>query len=545
MEAETTTTTTTPTVRMELNPSIDSSEEQEDEFHGRAFLTPHKEYVVPLFPLHGVVLFPGETLPLKTFDPVYMDMIQKVLQHHEEENVPSSSPSSASFDRLPFRTFGVITFLRHSSASCHKRRRRAERDETIPEGAEEVTHRLASVGTTAVIQSICIKQPQEERHDEEDAENVNVVTVGTQRFQLFRGWMERNGMMRGKIRVLPETEAVGCCPSGAVSRLRQEGREKRRDTPMKITTVVNLSSLPLWVYHLYDADELARRAEKVAQAIVDWKSGAPHEPHAISFWLARNLPVDDSTRLKLLSCDNVCDRLRLEIHIMEKFRVIGCNQCGSVISNKADIMTLSQQSGPIGAFVNPGCPPFISSFSFPSTFSLFCFLLCCVFHYACFFFLTTINNPETGGVVHELVALRRARGLDVDETNEPILEGSWFPDYKWSPVHCEECGQHMGWLFTLATAENNHLSNTPEEPLSALQQHLPKEFWGIKRGALTHRVDPVQHEWEQGAEQRELEAVASVAAEEFLHWFESMQEEAGSGEAEASRPTGTGTGNAC
>ncbi|KAL6046508.1 hypothetical protein QOT17_022172 [Balamuthia mandrillaris] len=432
-----------------------------------------------------------------------MDMIQKVLQHHEEENVPSSSPSSASFDRLPFRTFGVITFLRHSSASCHKRRRRAERDETIPEGAEEVTHRLASVGTTAVIQSICIKQPQEERHDEEDAENVNVVTVGTQRFQLFRGWMERNGMMRGKIRVLPETEAVGCCPSGAVSRLRQEGREKRRDTPMKITTVVNLSSLPLWVYHLYDADELARRAEKVAQAIVDWKSGAPHEPHAISFWLARNLPVDDSTRLKLLSCDNVCDRLRLEIHIMEKFRVIGCNQCGSVISNKADIMTLSQQSGPIGAFVNPG------------------------------------------GVVHELVALRRARGLDVDETNEPILEGSWFPDYKWSPVHCEECGQHMGWLFTLATAENNHLSNTPEEPLSALQQHLPKEFWGIKRGALTHRVDPVQHEWEQGAEQRELEAVASVAAEEFLHWFESMQEEAGSGEAEASRPTGTGTGNAC
>lgn len=46
------------------------------------------------------------------------------------------------------------------------------------------------------------------------------------------------------------------------------------------------------------------------------------DPVELSFWVCKNLPLDDSQRLNLLSIDNAVQRLRCALSVMEKVGAI-------------------------------------------------------------------------------------------------------------------------------------------------------------------------------------------------------------------------------
>lgn len=72
---------------------------------------------------------------------------------------------------------------------------------------------------------------------------------------------------------------------------------------------------------------------------------------------------------------------------------------------------------------------------------------------------------NTHGYVHDMVTLRRVRGVTLE--GRPETENSWFPGYAWTIAYCRSCSQHLGWRFT------------------ATRQSLsPREFWGLRRSTI-------------------------------------------------------------
>ena len=51
----------------------------------------------------------------------------------------------------------------------------------------------------------------------------------------------------------------------------------------------------------------------------------PKDPKLLSYWVATNLPLDDSHRLKILEINCAVQRLRFELSLIEKVRVANAN----------------------------------------------------------------------------------------------------------------------------------------------------------------------------------------------------------------------------
>lgn len=77
--------------------------------------------------------------------------------------------------------------------------------------------------------------------------------------------------------------------------------------------VISAGWHPLWVYNLYNASDLAQRAKRMFDALIIQEStstsssssspsvaSAAKDPVSYSFWLAANLPLDDTVRQELL-----------------------------------------------------------------------------------------------------------------------------------------------------------------------------------------------------------------------------------------------------
>ncbi|KAH9301317.1 hypothetical protein KI387_012900 [Taxus chinensis] len=181
---------------------------------------------------------------------------------------------------------------------------------------------------------------------------------------------------------------------------------------------------PHWVYRMYDAYSLARRAADMWRQMVELPSmdDLVKKPDVLSFYIASKIPVPDSTRQELLEIDGVAYRLQKEIQILECIDRVRCKICSTVISRRRNMLVMSTD-GPIGAYVN------------------------------------------AHGFVHEILTLYNTRGLALKGHAETEL--SWFPGYAWTIAHCSVCDSHMGWLFT------------------AVKEGLePKSFWGVRRSQL-------------------------------------------------------------
>lgn len=184
------------------------------------------------------------------------------------------------------------------------------------------------------------------------------------------------------------------------------------------------SAWPHWVYRMYDAYNLARRAADMWRQMVDLTimDDLVNKPELLSFYIASKIPAPDSTRQELLEIDGVAYRLQREIQLLESIDRIRCKNCSTVIARRSDMLVMSTD-GPISAYVNPH------------------------------------------GFVHEILTLYKTKGLALRGHAE--TEHSWFPGYAWTMSYCSVCDSHMGWLFT-----------------AVKQRLLPKSFWGVRRSQL-------------------------------------------------------------
>ncbi|XP_024384992.1 uncharacterized protein [Physcomitrium patens] len=181
---------------------------------------------------------------------------------------------------------------------------------------------------------------------------------------------------------------------------------------------------PHWVYRQFDAYDLARRAADMLRQMADLPrmEAMVHTPSQLSYYIASNMPLQDSTRQELLEVDGTVYRLRREIELLESMDQLRCKCCMALITRRSDMLVMSAD-GPISAYVN------------------------------------------AHGYVHETLTLARARGLVLN--GQPNTANSWFPGYAWVLAECAECTEHMGWRFTAVNKESR-----------------PKAFWGIRRSQL-------------------------------------------------------------
>nr|XP_024396736.1 protein cereblon-like isoform X4 [Physcomitrium patens] len=181
---------------------------------------------------------------------------------------------------------------------------------------------------------------------------------------------------------------------------------------------------PHWVYRQFDAYDLARRAADMLRQMAELPrmETMVHTPSQLSYYIASNMPLQDSTRQELLEVDGTVYRLRREIELLESMDQLRCKCCMAPIARRSDMLVMSAD-GPISAYVN------------------------------------------AHGFVHETLTLARARGLMLN--GQPNTANSWFPGYAWVLAECAECTEHMGWRFTAVDKESR-----------------PKAFWGIRRSQL-------------------------------------------------------------
>ncbi|KAL6070886.1 Upstream activation factor subunit spp27 [Balamuthia mandrillaris] len=359
---------------------------------------------IPIYPLHSVVVFPGEKLPLRLFAAPYQQVIDQLLSQNNNNNEA--------------RMFGVVN---HVSGST-----------TAPKVKVQNTGRtkvyVATVGTTTEIRSV-------RRLDH----CYVALTKGKERFRILQAWLEDSGLFKAKVLMLPDEEPTSFPAAAHMPSHRSSSpsanRRKREKGP-------SVTWWPRWVYRMYDTQALATEAsqwfwktiqaqppsspssfphqnmELFHQSNADNinhnnRFSSTHEATMFSYWLAGNLALDNTTRQQLLEVNCTADRLRRELRIMKKYALLYCRRCGSVVAKKEDIFCMSNE-GPVGSYVN------------------------------------------AGGWVHQTLTLRRAQGLGLD--GEPSTQDSWFPGYAWTIAYCEVCNSHMGWKFTAVSSEHSPAS---------------------------------------------------------------------------------------
>ena len=108
-----------------------------------------------------------------------------------------------------------------------------------------------------------------------------------------------------------------------------------------------MTSWPSWVYKQYEVQDVIHEIKKELRC---WDSSnkmnlTPQDPVQFSFWVAGNLPVDDSLRLYLLSIKCANQRLRAELAILKKCTKLQCRKCGTDITSTSELFSMSK-TGP-------------------------------------------------------------------------------------------------------------------------------------------------------------------------------------------------------
>ncbi|KXJ24585.1 protein cereblon [Exaiptasia diaphana] len=362
--------------------------EEMDEFSGRTVIEPGQVIELPLMPLPTVVLVPGQTIPLHLFQSQFVTMMQNVIDKD--------------------RTFGLVQ-------------------------GRSMSELQGKVGTTVEIFS---------RKEEVEAgiTTLTIKAMGRQRFKILSLRTQVDGILQATVNILPEIllsphpekalascfDKFGCqatC-SGSLERYRQTSGKSRLGSSRKKKINASLSSWPAWVYKLYDPfrlmDEIKLELQRWSQTIR--LENVPADPIDFSYWVAANLPLDDTLKIELLNIDCTTQRLRKELDIMHKCSVLCCRDCNSTIAYKTDLFCMSLD-GPLAAYVNPH------------------------------------------GWVHETLTFYKATGVRL--RGRPTAENSWFPGYAWTIAECQQCVNHLGWRFT-----------------SVKKGLTPSKFWGLTRASL-------------------------------------------------------------
>lgn len=394
-----------------------------EELTGRVVLDDNSYITLPLLSLPGLVLVPGQTLPLQLHHPSLIGMMEKIIEKD--------------------RTFGL-------------------------------TSNFGSLGTTAEIRSFGREET------EGGLDTFRVKAEGRQRFMVHDTWRQADGILIGKVRVLEDINLPNQLTSNCLGLARGSSQNKKLlpgctvwprfvyemyDSQVLMDTIKK--HLENWVnfdrgkngegkgggmvrsIHTQVATgttsspgtvvrttrtmttTIRTRAEnesdeeeesKESKGETSTRTSAPSKPCEFSYWVAANLPLEDSQRVNFLSLDSSVQRLRWLLSILQKYMFLCCARCKIKICHKDDVFSMSIQ-GPQGTYVNPS------------------------------------------GCVHETLTVMKAESLVLH--GRPSTEASWFPGFAWTICSCSNCSAHIGWRFT---ATNKKL--------------LPEVFYGISRSNL-------------------------------------------------------------
>eukprot|EP00057_Strongylocentrotus_purpuratus_P031067 XP_783498.3 PREDICTED: protein cereblon [Strongylocentrotus purpuratus] len=278
-----------------------------EEYSGRTVLDDECSISLPLVQLPGVVLVPGETIPLHLFNPRLISMMKHILQNN--------------------RTFGML---------YDSRDRASIQDSSIPD-----------VGTTAEIFSA-------KEEDDGGIETMRLKAMGRQRFKVMETRRQADGILIGQVMMLPERrlpDVLCTARRGSLSRRRMiphhispsakdGGMQWLKERRKRHLSEADLTWWPPWVYEMYDADALM---VKIKNELSGWYENSlqlkhmPASPSDFSFWVASNMPLDDLQRIGLLKIDSPVQRLRKELELLQKCTVLCCRECSTQIANKSDV----------------------------------------------------------------------------------------------------------------------------------------------------------------------------------------------------------------
>lgn len=271
-----------------------------EELRGRTILDDGVYVSLPLLPRQFVVLFPGETLPMRVFNEETISMLQNCIENN--------------------RTFGVVP---------------------------KYDLRLVPIGTTAEIY---------EYKQDSPLEGFCLKAKARQRFKILRMMTQGNGTIMN-VKILPEITlgpplyevrlaSLDHCRMPA----RTEADLKRRE---KIENADAMTSpWPAWVYRQYDATRLCMRVRKLVHFMEAKGCVIPTDPTELSFWVAQHLLVDNNERVTILHYDSPIQRLRKEIEYLTEDTEYICRYCSHFIGSKSEMFAMSKE-GPQGTYCNP------------------------------------------------------------------------------------------------------------------------------------------------------------------------------------------------
>lgn len=346
-----------------------------NQLSGRTILDTGNLQKLPLLCLPGFILMPNQVFPLQVIHPSVVSLLQSLI--------------------TTTKTFGMVSLT--------------------GEQKKPLLSWRGAIGTTAEI-----IEYSDTSSDDAETVGFKIKAKGRQRFRLISINKDLDGHLVGNVAILPEVQLhhplhsarLRSCdklakytftPSPSPSSTHP--RECQVSIEMDKINVKALSRFPPWLYLMYNAKALAQR---VQAALLECgmggsSTGIPSDPETLSWWVAVNLPLTDKQKHSLLCINNNIHRLRAELALLAKCRILACRSCQTKLADQQDIFSLSSE-GPQGAFIN------------------------------------------AGGHLHETLTLYRADNLNL--VGSPSTEYSWFPGYAWTIIECSSCLHHIGWRFT-------------------------------------------------------------------------------------------------
>uniref|UniRef100_A0A914W5Q9 Protein cereblon n=1 Tax=Plectus sambesii TaxID=2011161 RepID=A0A914W5Q9_9BILA len=265
---------------------------------------------VPIFPVAGLILMPGQTLPLQSLHPHRISMFRRIIERHS--------------------MFAVLTL----------------RGGPLDLMGDTMRQEMVNVGTLA--QVVAFKE------SEDVLTTIKIRAVGRQRFMLVELKHTIDGGPCGKVRILPEIclgDALSCATPDSWQKFRLN---KSFNRSQKRYIASCFTPTPSFVYRQNDAEVI--KSQLVAE-LSQWYDPTRVAPLAdnlvdFSFWVATNLPIDDDNKLFLLGINCTVQRLRCELYLIRQCEDLCCRSCSLRICKKRDVFSMSVD-GPMGAYVNP------------------------------------------------------------------------------------------------------------------------------------------------------------------------------------------------
>jgi cereblon len=287
------------------------------ELESREVLICEKEYEILLYPLPDIVLFPGETIPLRIHN---RQFIRRFIQQRSQS---LSNPMLASH-------IGIV----HVSRAVDL---------------------LNSLGTTM---EICMNFSPSFNESE-----MAVTGKGRHRFQILQV-MASGGVYSAKIKILDDTLPQFAAVSDYCNPFPRWVYESLSPERLGRVAYVLFRSTLLWIGQ---DDSILQRWGSInivptTTPSNPWrtdKSRFPElqgecDPIAFSYFLCANMPVDCSILQLLLQQVTIVDRFRIIIKLLQDglTKQMVCSRCNQALANKQDLFNVSGSEGLSNIYVN-------------------------------------------------------------------------------------------------------------------------------------------------------------------------------------------------